>query len=68
VTRTTIEIDDDALAAAAAELGTSNKVETVNAALTYVANRKRRAEAFENDLMWGSPDLADPKIREGARR
>ncbi len=68
MTRTTIEIDDEALAAAAAELGTSSKVETVNAALAYVADRRRRAEAFDNDLIWGSPDLADPQVRAGARR
>jgi len=33
VSRTTIDLDDDKLAAAARELGTSSKIDTVNAAL-----------------------------------
>jgi Arc/MetJ family transcription regulator len=66
--RTTIDIDDDRLAAAARELGTNSKVDTVNAALDFVANRRRLAEAFEDPLVWGSPDLADPAVRAEARR
>jgi len=68
MTRTTIEIDDAALAAAARELGTTTKVDTVNAALAFVAERRRRAEAFENPAIWGSPHLADPDVRAQARR
>lgn len=68
MSRTTIDIDDDQLAAAARELGTTSKVETVNAALAYVAQRRRRAEAFGDPLIWGSPDLADPEFRTQARR
>jgi Arc/MetJ family transcription regulator len=68
VTRTTIDLDDDKLAAAARELGTTSKVDTVNAALAYVAARRQRAEAFDDPLVWGSPDLADPQLRSAARR
>lgn len=68
MSRTTIDLDDDKLAAAARELGTTSKIETVNAALAYVAERRQRAEAFEDPLIWGSPDLADPEVRSGARR
>ncbi|MFN3217828.1 MAG: type II toxin-antitoxin system VapB family antitoxin [Acidimicrobiales bacterium] len=68
MTRTTIEIDDEALAAAAQELGTTTKVETVNAALAFVAARRRRAEAFDDPAVWGSPDLGDERVRNEARR
>lgn len=68
MSRTTIDLDDDALDAAARELGTTSKVETVNAALAYVAERRRRDEAFDDPLIWGSPDLANAEIRADARR
>jgi Arc/MetJ family transcription regulator len=41
--RTVIDLDDEALADAAAELGTSTKVATVNEALRLVAGRRRTA-------------------------
>jgi Arc/MetJ family transcription regulator len=66
--RTTIDLNEAVLAAAARELGTTNKVETVNAALAYVANRRRLAAAFDDPLIWGSPDLADDEVRRAARR
>ena len=66
--RTTIDIDDDVLGRAARELGTTNKVDTVNAALAFVADRRRLAAVFEDPLVWGSPDLADPVVRTAARR
>lgn len=68
MTRTTIDIDDATLAAAAKELGTATKVETVNAALAFVATRHQRAAAFDDPLIWGSPELANPKLRRAARR
>ncbi|MFC6011342.1 type II toxin-antitoxin system VapB family antitoxin [Nocardia lasii] len=40
MSRTLIDIDDDALNLAAEELGTKTKVATVNAALREVANRR----------------------------
>jgi Arc/MetJ family transcription regulator len=66
--RTTIDIDEKTLDAAAKQLGTSTKVETVNAALLFAANRAKRARAFEDPLMWGSPELGDPNLRAQARR
>jgi predicted nucleic acid-binding protein len=48
--------------------GTRTKVETVNAALAFVAERRKRAEVFDDPLVWGSPDLADLEIRAQARR
>jgi Arc/MetJ family transcription regulator len=68
VSRTTIDLDDDKLAAAARELGTTSKVETVNAALQYVADRRKRAEAFDDPLIWGSPELTEPEVMGRARR
>jgi Arc/MetJ family transcription regulator len=68
MSRTTIDLDDEQLAAAARELGTTSKVETVNAALAYVAQRRRRAEALDDPAIWGSADLADPEVRAEARR
>ena len=68
MTRTTIDIDDTTLEAAAKQLGTTSKVETVNAALLFAATRAKRARAFEDPLMWGSPELADPELRAQARR
>ena len=43
---TQIDLDDEALAAAMRELGTTTKKDTVNAALREVANRSRRMAAF----------------------
>jgi len=68
MTRTTIDLDDRMLADASRELGTGSKVETVNAALAFVTNRRRRGEAFADPLVWGSPDLLDPDVRASARR
>lgn len=68
MSRTTIDIDDAKLAAAARELGTTSKIDTVNAALAFVGARRRRTEAFDDPLVWGSPDLADPTVRARARR
>lgn len=68
MSRTTIDLDDEQLAGAARELGTTSKVDTVNAALAFVAARRQRAEAFDDPLIWGSPDLADAEVMAGARR
>lgn len=68
VSRATFELDDDLLESAARELGTASKVETVRAALAFVASRRQRGEAFDDPLIWGSPDLGDPEIRAAARR
>ncbi|MEU2392044.1 type II toxin-antitoxin system VapB family antitoxin [Streptomyces sp. NPDC007369] len=42
-----VDVDDEALAAAAAILGTKTKKDTVNAALLEVAKRHRRLRALE---------------------
>lgn len=63
--RTVVDIDDEALAAASAELGTSTKVETVNRALAEVAARPRRL-AFLDQLRTADDDLTDPEVMRGA--
>jgi Arc/MetJ family transcription regulator len=67
MSRTLIDIDDDALRGAAAELGTSTKVETVNRALAEIAARPRRL-AFLETLRTTADDLGDPEIMRGAWR
>ncbi|MEU6186273.1 type II toxin-antitoxin system VapB family antitoxin [Nocardia sp. NPDC047038] len=47
MSRTLIDIDDDALSLAAEELGTKTKVATVNAALREVANRRAVAKMLQ---------------------
>ena len=47
MTKTPVEIDDDALAAAAQVLGTKTKKDTVNAALREVSQRLLRLRALE---------------------
>jgi Arc/MetJ family transcription regulator len=67
MSRTLVDIDDDALRAAAAELGTSTKVETVNRALAEIAARPRRL-AFLETLRTAADDFGDPEIMRGAWR
>lgn len=67
MTRTLVDIDDEALAAAAAELGTATKVETVNRALAEIAARPRRL-AFLETLRTTDDDLGDSEIMRGAWR
>jgi len=61
MTRTLIDIDDDALAAAAKELGTTTKVATVNRALAEVVARRVRLE-FLDDLRVAIDDLGDDEV------
>lgn len=67
MTRTLVDIDDAALAAAAAELGTTTKVDTVNRALAEIAARPQRL-AFLEHLMVVEDDLGDPRIMGDAWR
>jgi Arc/MetJ family transcription regulator len=53
---TPIDLDEEALAAAMAELGTSTKKDTVNSALREVAARNSRQRAFERLLQLGDPE------------
>jgi Arc/MetJ family transcription regulator len=67
--RTIIDVDDELLDAAQAELGTATKKDTVNEALRYVAERKARSRALLDDpLFLGGSDLTDPEVMRGARR
>lgn len=67
--RTIIDIDDELLEAAQAELGTTTKKETVNEALRYVAERQARSRAVLDDPFFlGGSDLTDTEVMRGARR
>ncbi len=65
-----VDINEDALVAAAKELGTVTKKDTVNAALAYVAERRRRIDLLLNDpyAIGVGPDITDPDIMAQARR
>lgn len=66
--KTLIDIDEDLLTRAAAELGTSTKKDTVNRALAMVV----RAAAFDvfvdHAKSGGLDDLSDPEVMKGAWR
>ncbi|APA94851.1 type II toxin-antitoxin system VapB family antitoxin [Nocardia seriolae] len=64
MSRTLIDIDDDALSLAAEELGTKTKVATVNAALREVANRRAVAKVLQQ-LRDSDTDLS-PEAMGGA--
>lgn len=70
--RTNIDLDETALDAAARELGTTTKKDTVNAALAFVAQRRARVTQLlderDSDHLFGGPDIDDPEIMKGARR
>lgn len=68
--RITIEVNGEALALAAKELGTSTQEDTVNAALEFVASRHRRVEPSRDDpyALGVGPDIADPEVMRHARR
>lgn len=67
MTRTLVDIDDAALAAAAKELGTSTKVDTVNRALQEIAARPARL-AFLEHMRAAEDDLGDPDVMQAAWR
>jgi Arc/MetJ family transcription regulator len=56
--KTVIDVNEEALALAAKDLGTTTRDDTVNAALEFVANRQRRIEQL----------LADPDSLGVGRR
>lgn len=62
-----MDIDDELLAAAAAELGTTTTAETVNRALAEIAARPRRLAAVER-LRTAEDDLGDADVMAGAWR
>lgn len=65
-----IDLDDEALTLAARELGTMTKKDTVNAALSFVAQRRRRIEQLFDDpqALGLGPDIGDQEIMRQARR
>ncbi len=65
-----IDVDDEALALAARELGTTTMEDTVNAALGFVANRQRRLEALLDGpyTLGVGPDITDVEVMRQARR
>lgn len=67
--KTQIDVDDDLVQAAARELGTTTKKDTVNAALAYVAQRGQRAAGTVSSAFdfWGA-DVGDPDVMAKARR
>ena len=68
--KTMIDLDDEALALAAKELGTATKKDTVNAALRFIADRRRRLDALLDDpyALGTGPDIGDPEVMRQARR
>ncbi|MDN5915290.1 MAG: type II toxin-antitoxin system VapB family antitoxin [Pseudonocardia sp.] len=71
--KTMIDLDDESLARAAKELGTTTKKDTVNAALTFVAERRQRIDTLLADpddlaVLGVGPDIADPDVMGRARR
>ncbi|BEK91579.1 hypothetical protein NSK11_contig00010-0018 [Nocardia seriolae] len=65
-----IDLNDEMLALAAKELGTTTKKDTVNAALEFVAQRRQRIEQVLNDPygIGVGPDIGDPEVMGQARR
>lgn len=68
--KTMIDLDDQALAAAAAELGTATKKDTVNEALRFAAARRQRVAALLDDphALGVGEDIGDTEVMQRARR
>jgi Arc/MetJ family transcription regulator len=64
-----VELDEEILALAAEELGSSTNEETVNAALALVAGRRARIEAMFDDpyALGAGPDIHDEYVMRGSR-
>lgn len=62
MSRTVIDLDEEALSLASEELGTRSKVATVNAALRRVANQRAAARMLEL-LDQAGTDLSDQALR-----
>jgi Arc/MetJ family transcription regulator len=65
-----IDLDDEVLALAAKEFGTTTKKDTVNAALAFVAERRRRIDALLEDpyALGVGPDIGDVEVMARAER
>lgn len=68
--KTMIDVDDEALARAAKELGTTTKRDTVNTALRFAAERRRRVEELLDDpfALGVGADISDPDVMKHAHR
>jgi len=68
--KTMIDVDDEAMIAAARELGTVTKKDTVNAALAFAATRRARVSALLDDPhSYGvGTDIGDSEVMSAARR
>jgi Arc/MetJ family transcription regulator len=67
--KTMIDLNEDALELAAKESGTETKKDTVNAALKFVAERRRIEQLLNDPYALGvGPDITDPEIMRQARR
>lgn len=66
--RTVIDLDDELLASAARELGTSTKKDTVNAALREVLETRRRALALTRLRDSASDGAFDLAVLQDKRR
>jgi Arc/MetJ family transcription regulator len=64
-----VELDEEILALAAEELGSSTNEETVNAALALVAGRRARIEAMFDDpyALGAGPDIHNEYVMRGSR-
>ncbi|HEY9439461.1 MAG TPA: type II toxin-antitoxin system VapB family antitoxin [Streptomyces sp.] len=68
MSRTVIDLDDEALAAAAIELGTTTKRDTINTALREVTARYRRLRALEEARQLAADGALDLDILLDKRR
>jgi Arc/MetJ family transcription regulator len=60
--KTLIDVDEETLAAAREALGTSTKIDTVNAALRAVVALAARRRDLQRLVSGGLPDLADDEV------
>ncbi|WP_067827692.1 type II toxin-antitoxin system VapB family antitoxin [Nocardia inohanensis] len=67
MSRTIIDVDDEALAQVAELLGTSTKQDTVNAALRQVIARHRRAAALERTMTKSREGQYDDVVAPGRK-
>jgi Arc/MetJ family transcription regulator len=65
VTKTLIDLDDEALTEAAKLLGTTSKKDTVNAALREIVDRRRRAAAVARMRAMVAEGEIDFSVLEG---
>lgn len=68
MSKTVIDIDDEALTLAAQELGTKTKKDTVNGALAEVADRARRMQALAELIEMDREGVFDKAREPGFKR